>query len=107
MLAFATYAVGFVARPVGAVLFGHYGDRYGRRATLIASLLLMGGSTFLIAFLPSYATIGVAAPILLVVLRLVQGFALGGEWGGAVLLVSEHGDSKRRAFYSRPAHLRH
>ncbi|MFE1591410.1 MFS transporter [Nocardia sp. NPDC058705] len=100
MLAFATYAVGFVARPVGAAVFGHFGDRRGRRATLIASLLLMGVSTFLIAFLPTYGAIGIAAPILLVLLRLVQGFALGGEWGGAVLLVSEHGDSKRRAFWS-------
>ncbi|NYI77580.1 MFS transporter [Nocardioides panzhihuensis] len=100
ILAFATYAVGFLARPIGAVVLGHFGDRHGRRATLIASLLLMGGSTFLIAFLPSYATIGIGAPTLLVVLRLVQGFALGGEWGGAVLLVSEHGDEKRRAFYA-------
>lgn len=100
MMAFATYAVGFIARPVGAAVFGHYGDRKGRRATLIASLLLMGVSTFLIALLPTYQTIGMAAPLLLIVLRLVQGFALGGEWGGAVLLVSEHGDSKRRAFWS-------
>src|ERR1700754_5206730 len=76
LLAFATYAVGFVARPLGAAVFGHYGDLLGRRATLIASLLLMGASTFLIALLPPYATIGVAAPIALVVLRLVQGFAL-------------------------------
>jgi metabolite-proton symporter len=100
LLAFATYAVGFVARPLGAAVFGHYGDVLGRRATLIASLLLMGASTFLIALLPSYATIGVAAPIALVVLRLIQGFALGGEWGGAVLLVAEHGGSHRRAFWS-------
>lgn len=100
MLAFATYAVGFVARPVGAAVLGHFGDIKGRRATLIASLMLMGVSTFLIAFLPTYATTGVAAPLILVLLRLVQGFALGGEWGGAVLLVSEHGDSKRRAFWS-------
>jgi metabolite-proton symporter len=100
VLAFATYAVGFVARPVGAIVLGHYGDRRGRRATLIASLLLMGVATFLIALLPTYGAIGIAAPILLVFLRLVQGFALGGEWGGAVLLVSEHGDSKTRAFYA-------
>lgn len=100
VLAFATYAVGFVARPVGAVVLGHFGDRRGRRATLIASLLLMGVATFLIALLPTYGAIGIAAPILLVLLRLVQGFALGGEWGGAVLLVSEHGDSKSRAFYA-------
>ena len=100
LLAFATYAVGFVARPLGAAVLGHYGDILGRRTTLIASLLLMGGSTFLIALLPTYATIGVAAPIILVILRLVQGFALGGEWGGAVLLVAEHGGSARRAFWS-------
>ncbi|WP_280483463.1 MFS transporter [Nocardia farcinica] len=100
MLAFATYAVGFVARPLGAAVLGHFGDVKGRRATLIASLLLMGVSTFLIALLPTYAAIGVTAPLLLVLLRLVQGFALGGEWGGAVLLVSEHGESKRRAFWS-------
>lgn len=100
MLAFATYAVGFVARPLGAAVLGHYGDIKGRRATLIASLVLMGVSTFLIALLPTYAAIGVTAPLLLVLLRLVQGFALGGEWGGAVLLVSEHGDSTRRAFWS-------
>ncbi|GAA2613065.1 MFS transporter [Actinomadura fulvescens] len=100
MLAFGTYAVGFVARPIGAAVLGHYGDRRGRRATLIASLLLMGTATFLIALVPPYSAIGVAAPVLLVVLRLVQGFALGGEWGGAVLLVSEHGDPKRRAFWS-------
>lgn len=100
MLAFATYAVGFVARPVGAAVLGHYGDRRGRRSTLIASLLLMGASTFVIALLPTYGAIGIAAPMLLVLCRLVQGFALGGEWGGAVLLVSEHGDSKRRAFWA-------
>ena len=100
VLSFATYAVGFVARPVGAVVLGHFGDKRGRRATLIASLLLMGVATFLIALLPTYGSIGIIAPILLVLLRLVQGFALGGEWGGAVLLVSEHGDAKRRAFYA-------
>ncbi|MEV6139586.1 MFS transporter [Nocardia sp. NPDC051990] len=100
MLAFATYAVGFIARPLGAAVLGHFGDVKGRRATLIVSLVLMGVSTFLIALLPTHATIGVAAPLLLVLLRLVQGFALGGEWGGAVLLVSEHGDSRHRAFWS-------
>ncbi|GEE03657.1 MFS transporter [Gordonia spumicola] len=100
MLAFATYAVGFIARPLGAAVLGHLGDVKGRRSTLIASLMLMGVSTFLIALLPSYASIGVAAPIILIVLRLVQGFALGGEWGGAVLLVSEHGGAERRAFWS-------
>ncbi|MPY84287.1 MAG: MFS transporter [Actinophytocola sp.] len=100
MLAFATYAVGFVARPIGAAVLGHFGDRKGRRATLIASLLLMGFSTFLIALLPTYSSIGIAAPALLILLRLVQGFALGGEWGGAVLLVSEHSGTTRRAFWA-------
>lgn len=100
MLAFATYAVGFLARPLGAAVLGHLGDVKGRRSTLITSLMLMGVSTFLIALLPGYATIGIAAPIILVLLRLVQGFALGGEWGGAVLLVSEHGGKENRAFWS-------
>ncbi|WP_369244563.1 MFS transporter [Streptomyces sp. R41] len=100
LLSFLTYAVGFAARPLGALVFGHYGDRLGRKKLLVLSLLLMGGATFAIGLLPSYATIGVAAPVLLTVLRLVQGFALGGEWGGAVLLVSEHGDAKRRGFWA-------
>lgn len=101
MLALGTFAAGFVARPLGAVVLGHVGDKHGRKATLVASLLLMGIATALIAFIPTYAVIGVAAPLLLLFLRLVQGFALGGEWGGAVLLVSEHGnDSPRRAFWA-------
>ncbi|TWS21519.1 MHS family MFS transporter [Tsukamurella asaccharolytica] len=100
MLAFATYAVGFLARPLGAAVLGHLGDVKGRRSTLIASLMLMGVSTFLIALIPSYGSIGILAPIALVLLRLVQGFALGGEWGGAVLLVSEHGGVENRAFWS-------
>jgi metabolite-proton symporter len=101
MLALGTFAAGFLARPLGAVILGHYGDRHGRRATLVASLLLMGVATALIAFIPPYAAIGVAAPLILLFLRLVQGFALGGEWGGAVLLVSEHSnDSSRRAFWA-------
>ena len=90
LAAFGTFAVGFVARPIGGVLFGHLGDRVGRRNTLVITLVTMGVATFLIGLLPSYATIGVAAPVLLVVLRLVQGFAVGGEWGGAVLLSTEH-----------------
>ncbi|MGH3664327.1 MAG: MFS transporter, partial [Micromonosporaceae bacterium] len=100
MLALGTYAVGFVARPIGAAVMGHFGDRRGRRATLVASLMLMGVSTFLIALLPTYDSVGVLAPLLLIALRLVQGFALGGEWGGAVLLVAEHGGSRRRAFWT-------
>ena len=96
LLAFATYAVGFVARPLGGVVFGHYGDKLGRKNVLIFTLLLMGVSTFLIGVLPAYATIGVAAPILLVALRFLQGLGLGGEWGGAVLMTLESGDPKRR-----------
>jgi metabolite-proton symporter len=96
----ATFAIGFIARPIGGLVFGHYGDRIGRKKLLVLSLLLMGVSTFAIGLLPGYATIGVAAPILLVVLRLVQGFALGGEWGGAVLIVSEHGDPARRGYWA-------
>ncbi|GGX03042.1 MFS transporter [Streptomyces lomondensis] len=100
LLSFLTYAVGFAARPLGALVFGHYGDRLGRKKLLVLSLLLMGGATFAIGLLPTHATIGTAAPVLLTVLRLVQGFALGGEWGGAVLLVSEHGDARRRGFWA-------
>lgn len=100
LLSFLTYAVGFAARPLGALVFGHYGDRLGRKKLLVLSLLMMGGATFAIGLLPTHATVGAAAPVLLTVLRLVQGFALGGEWGGAVLLVSEHGDAKRRGFWA-------
>jgi MFS family permease len=97
---FATFAIGFVARPLGGLVFGHYGDKLGRKKLLVLSLLMMGIATFLIGLLPGAATIGVAAPILLIVLRLVQGFALGGEWGGAVLIVSEHGDPARRGYWA-------
>ncbi|MFE6448077.1 MFS transporter [Nocardiopsis dassonvillei] len=100
MLAFTTYAVGFVARPLGGLVFGHFGDRIGRKQLLVISLLLMGGSTFAIGLLPTYAVIGVAAPLLLTLLRVVQGFALGGEWGGAVLLVAEHGEPQHRGFWA-------
>ncbi|QNS07775.1 MFS transporter [Streptomyces xanthii] len=100
LLSFLTYAVGFAARPLGALVFGHYGDRLGRKKLLVISLLMMGGATFAIGLLPTHATVGTAAPVLLTVLRLVQGFALGGEWGGAVLLVSEHGDANRRGFWA-------
>lgn len=100
LLSFLTYAVGFAARPIGALVFGHFGDRVGRKKLLVLSLLLMGGATFAIGLLPTHATVGSAAPVLLTALRLVQGFALGGEWGGAVLLVSEHGDARRRGFWA-------
>jgi metabolite-proton symporter len=97
---FATFAIGFVARPLGGLVFGHYGDKLGRKKLLVISLVMMGVATFAIGLLPSASTIGVAAPILLVVLRLIQGFALGGEWGGAVLIVSEHGDPARRGYWA-------
>src|SRR3954470_946552 len=100
LLALGTFAIGFVARPVGGLVFGHFGDRIGRKKLLVLSLLMMGLATFAIGLLPGYATIGVAAPALLVLLRLIQGFALGGEWGGAVLLVSEHGDPDRRGYWA-------
>ncbi|MGH3897956.1 MAG: MFS transporter, partial [Pseudonocardiaceae bacterium] len=96
LLAFATYAIGFVARPLGGVIFGHFGDRMGRKDVLVITLLMMGISTFLIGVLPTYATIGVAAPLLLVLLRFVQGLGLGGEWAGAVLMSVEHGSNTRR-----------
>ena len=94
--AFLVYAVGFAARPVGAAIFGHYGDRIGRKATLIATLLLMGVATFLIGFVPTYSSIGVWGALLLVVLRFVQGVGVGGEWGGSVLLSMEWGHRGRR-----------
>ncbi|MEV6836338.1 MFS transporter [Streptomyces sp. NPDC051133] len=100
LLSFLTYAVGFAARPLGALVFGHYGDRLGRKKLLVLSLVLMGGATFAIGLLPTHASVGAAAPVLLTTLRLIQGFALGGEWGGAVLLVSEHGDARRRGFWA-------
>src|SRR5215218_9108352 len=100
LLAFATYAVGFVARPLGGIVFGHFGDRIGRKRLLMLSLILMGIATVLIGLLPTYAQIGIWAPAGLIALRLVQGFAVGGEWGGAVLMAAEHGDSARRGFWA-------
>ncbi|MEU8222833.1 MFS transporter [Kribbella sp. NPDC048915] len=94
--AFATFAVGFVARPLGGIVFSHFGDRHGRKSALVGSLLLMGTATVLVGLLPSYDTIGVAAPVVLVLLRFCQGFAVGGEWGGAVLMAVEHSDPRRR-----------
>ena len=97
--AFATFAVGFVARPVGAVVFGHYGDKLGRKGSLIAALMMMGAATALIGLLPGYASIGFWAPTFLVLLRFVQGLAIGGQWGGAMLLVTENAPPHRRGFY--------
>jgi MFS family permease len=98
LLSFGTQFVGFAARPIGAMIFGHYGDRIGRKATLISTLLLMGTATFLMGLMPSYAAIGAAAPILLVILRIAQGIGVGGEWGGSVLMAMEWGKQRRRGF---------
>ena len=100
LAAFITYAVGFAARPVGGVVFGHFGDKYGRKKLLQFSLLLVGVATFLMGCLPTFGQVGYWAPTMLVVLRFIQGFAVGGEWGGAVLLVAEHSPNQSRAFWS-------
>src|SRR5580692_10977706 len=89
LLAFSTYFVGFIGRPIGAAIFGHYGDRIGRKATLIATLMVMGIATFLVAFVPGYASIGIWGAIILTVLRMLQGIGVGGEWGGSVLISME------------------
>ena len=99
LAAFATFGVGFVARPLGGIVFGHYGDKIGRKSMLVITLLIMGVATMLIGLLPSFATIGIWAPILLVVLRFLQGLAVGGEWGGAVLMAVEYSPEDRRGFY--------
>ncbi|MFE9660980.1 MFS transporter [Streptomyces sp. NPDC005955] len=99
LAAFATFGVGFVARPLGSVVFGHIGDRYGRRPVLFGSLLLTGAATVAVGCVPTYASIGAAAPALLLVLRFVQGIGLGGEWGGAVLLTAEHAPAGRRGLW--------
>ncbi|MFD1659859.1 MFS transporter [Streptomyces caeni] len=100
LAAFGTFGAGFVARPLGSVLFGHIGDRRGRRPVLLVSLLLTGAATVAVGCLPTYGTIGTAAPVLLLVLRFLQGLGLGGEWGGAVLLATEHAPTGRRALWS-------
>ena len=99
LLAFATYGVGFFARPVGGIIFGHYGDRIGRKTMLVLSLLIMGIATFLIGLLPTFEQVGFLAPLLLVILRLFQGIGVGGEWGGAVLMAVEHAPEGRRGFF--------
>lgn len=99
LVAFATFWVGFLARPLGGIIFGHFGDRLGRKKTLVITLLMMGISTTLIGVLPGYASIGVAAPILLVCIRMVQGIGLGGEWGGSVLIASEHAPKGKSVLY--------
>ncbi|HET8840691.1 MAG TPA: MFS transporter, partial [Ktedonobacteraceae bacterium] len=100
LLSLFTFLVGFIARPFGGAIFGHLGDRIGRKSTLIATLLLMGISTLIIGFLPGYDTIGIAAPIILVILRLGQGLGVGGEWGGSVLLALEYGHKRNRGFWA-------
>ena len=99
ILSFGTFAFGFVARPIGGILFGHFGDRIGRKKTLVTALMLMGVASTLIGLMPTYATIGIAAPILLTILRFVQGLAIGGQWGGAMLLVTESAPSDQRGYY--------
>ena len=98
--AFATYAVGFLARPLGGLVFGHFGDKYGRKRLLQISLIMVGIATFLMGCIPTYASIGYAAPVCLVLLRFIQGFAVGGEWGGAMLLVGEHSPENQRGFWT-------
>ncbi|HEX7599784.1 MAG TPA: MFS transporter [Polyangia bacterium] len=99
LLAFATFSVGFLARPIGGIVFGHYGDRIGRKKMLYLTLIIMGLATAIIGVLPTYNSIGIWAPILLVSMRLAQGFGLGGEWGGAVLMAVEHAPANKRGFY--------
>jgi MFS transporter, MHS family, shikimate and dehydroshikimate transport protein len=99
MLSFATYAVGFAARPIGAIVIGHYGDKVGRRSMLVLTLMMMGIATVLVGLLPTYEKIGIWASVLLVALRLVQGFGVGGQWGGAVLMTVEHAPAGKRGFY--------
>jgi metabolite-proton symporter len=99
LAAFATFGVAFISRPAGAIVFGHFGDRIGRKKMLVFSLVLMGSATVMIGLIPTYDQIGLAAPFLLVVARLLQGFAVGGEWGGAVLMAVEHAPARKRAFY--------
>lgn len=99
LAAFGAYAVGFVARPLGGAIFGHYGDRIGRKAMLMVTMMVMGVGTFLIGCLPTYAQIGIWAPVLLILLRLLQGIGVGGEWGGAVLMVIEHAPKDKRGLY--------
>lgn len=97
--AYTTFAVGFISRPVGGIIFGHYGDRLGRKTILILTMMIMGGATFLIGALPTTATVGVLAPIMLLVLRILQGIGIGGEWGGAVLMTIEHAPKGKRSLY--------
>jgi MHS family shikimate/dehydroshikimate transporter-like MFS transporter len=100
MLAYTTFAVGFVTRPLGGVIFGHFGDKIGRKSMLVITLMIMGVATFLIGLVPTYAQIGIGAPLLLLLLRVLQGIGLGGEWGGAVLMAYEYAPKEKRGFYA-------
>ena len=99
ILSLLTFAAGFIARPIGGIIFGHFGDKIGRKKTLVIALILMGVASTLIGLLPTYAMIGVAAPIILTILRFAQGLAIGGQWGGAMLLVTESAPPNQRGFY--------
>ena len=100
LLAYTTFAVGFVTRPLGGVIFGHFGDKIGRKSMLVITLMIMGIATFLIGLVPTYAQIGVGAPLLLLLLRILQGIGLGGEWGGAVLMAYEYAPKEKRGYYA-------
>ena len=99
LLAYTTFFVGFLSRPIGGIIFGHYGDRIGRKTVLVLTLLIMGIATFLIGLLPTYASVGIWAPAMLLFLRIFQGIGIGGEWGGAVLMAVEHSPAGKRGFY--------
>ena len=99
IISFSTFAVGFIARPLGGIVFGHFGDRVGRKRTLVVALMMMGVATTLIGLLPTYDSIGLAAPLCLVTLRFIQGLAVGGQWGGAMLLVTESAPADKRGWY--------
>jgi metabolite-proton symporter len=99
LLAYTTFFVGFISRPIGGIIFGHYGDRIGRKTVLVLTILIMGIATFLIGCLPTYASVGILAPVMLLFLRIFQGIGIGGEWGGAVLMAVEHSPAGRRGFY--------
>ena len=102
---FGTLAVGYIVRPLGGVIFGHFGDRIGRKSMLVLTMTLMGAASFAIGLLPTYDAIGALAPILLILLRLIQGFAVGGEWGGAALMALEHSDENKRGFSASFANM--